>query len=150
MRDVATKRKPGKLLGDAGEHYALSRFSFAERYAAKMPDNWQAYDLVVETGEGLARVSVKTRSESAGWPKSRWFSFDDRQDCDWYVFVFKGAESGLRAWVIPSDICIVNSNKVGPKRKQPWMRDVSWAKLNRGPLDQYEDNWELDRGKGTS
>ena len=61
-------RPSSKLLGDAGEHYALSQFSFAEKYAAKMPDNWEAYDLAVETG-GLVRVSVKTRSESEGWKK---------------------------------------------------------------------------------
>ena len=46
------KKKNTKLLGNAGEHFALSQFSFAERYAAKMPDNWE-YDLVVETGHGL-------------------------------------------------------------------------------------------------
>ena len=59
---MATKERPSsKLLGDAGEHYALSQFSFAGKYAAKMPDNWEAYDLAVQTG-GLVRVSVKTRS----------------------------------------------------------------------------------------
>jgi hypothetical protein len=58
-----------KMLGDAGEHYALSRFTFSGKPAMKMPDGWRAYDLAVETGEGLARVSVKTRSESVGWKK---------------------------------------------------------------------------------
>jgi len=41
------------LLGDTGEHYAQSQFSFAGKYAAKMPDNWKGYDLAVETGTGL-------------------------------------------------------------------------------------------------
>ena len=63
---MPTKARPSsKLLGDAGEHYALIQFSFAGKYAAKMPDNWEGYDLAVETG-GLVRVSVKTRSESEG------------------------------------------------------------------------------------
>lgn len=31
-------RTPGKLLGDAGEHYALSQFSFAGRYDATLVD----------------------------------------------------------------------------------------------------------------
>ena len=43
----------GKLLGDAGEHYALSRLSFAGKHAAKMPDNWEAYDLAVEVVPGF-------------------------------------------------------------------------------------------------
>ncbi len=31
-------RAPSKLLGDAGEHYALSQLSFSGKFAAKMPD----------------------------------------------------------------------------------------------------------------
>ena len=71
---MATKRISTKLLGDAGENYALSQFSFAGNYAAKMPVNWEGYDLAVETGAGLVRVSVKTRSESIGHAIRR---FDD-------------------------------------------------------------------------
>ncbi len=77
-----------KILGDAAEHYALSQFSFAGMPAVKMPDNWRAYDLAVETGPGLLRVSVKTRSESVGWKNSKWFSFDDRKEL-FYVFELK-------------------------------------------------------------
>lgn len=139
------KKKGSKLLGDAGEHFALSQFSFAERYAAKMPDNWEAYDLVVETGQGLARVSVKTRSETEGWKAGSWFVFDDRKECDWYVFIFKPAEGNIRSWIIPSDICIENANTFTEKRKDPWVRDVSWAKLNRQPLMRFEDNWAMER-----
>ena len=138
------KKKGTKLLGDAGEHFALSQFSFAERYAAKMPDNWEAYDLAVETGHGLARVSVKTRSESEGWKAGSWFVFDDRKECDWYVFVFKSANGDIRSWVFPSDVCIANANKFTKKRKDPWVRDVSWAKLNREPLNRYEGNWTME------
>lgn len=137
-------KKGTKLLGDAGEHFALSQFSFAEKYAAKMPDNWEAYDLVVETGQGLSRVSVKTRSETEGWKAGSWFVFDDRKECDWYVFIFKTSTGDIRSWVIPSDVCIANANTFTKKRKDPWVRDVSWAKLNRDPLCQYEDNWKME------
>jgi hypothetical protein len=142
------KKKPGKLLGDAGEHYALSQFSFAGKYAAKMPDNWEAYDLAVETGTGLVRVSVKTRSESIGWAKSRWFNFDDRKDCDWIVLIFKPAQGLLHSWVIPYDLAKASGNTPGATRKDPWFRDLSWAKLNREPLAAYKDNWSLIREFG--
>lgn len=132
-----------KLLGDAGEHFALSQFSFAGKYAAKMPDNWEGYDLAVETGEGLARVSVKTRSESDGWKSSRWFNFDDRKPCDWFVFLFKAREGALRAWVVPFETAIAHANSPGPKRKDAWQREISWVKLTKGPLVVYEDNWQL-------
>lgn len=140
------KKAPGKLLGDAGEHYALSQFSFSGKYAAKMPDNWEAYDLAVETGDGLVRVSVKTRSETAGWATSKWFIYDDRKQCDWRVFVFKPQEGKIRAWVIPFELAQTFGSKAGPNRKDPWSRDVSWAKLNKPPFCFYEDNFSLTTG----
>lgn len=143
MPSTAT-RLSTKLLGDAGEHYALSQFSFAGKYAAKMPDNWEAYDLAVETGDGLMRVSVKTRSESAGWNTSRWFNFDDRKQCDWIVFIFKPSNGNVRSWVIPYNVAKSNANTPGPGRKEAWFRDISWLKLNKPPLLAFENNWSLD------
>ena len=136
-------RSGGKLLGDAGEHYALSQFSFAGKFAAKMPDNWEGYDLAVEAGQGLLRVSVKTRSESEGWKASRWFNFDDRKECDWIVLIFKPTAGALRSWVIPYVVAKAHSNVPGPNRKDAWFRDLSWAKLNTLPLAAYENNWAL-------
>jgi hypothetical protein len=81
MEAIPLKRT-AKMLGDAGEHYAVSQFTFSGRPATKMPDGWKSYDLAVETGTGLVRVSVKTRSESQGWRTSKWFNFDDRRACD--------------------------------------------------------------------
>lgn len=132
-----------KILGDAGEHYALSRFSFAGKYAAKMPDNWEGYDLAVETGLGLVRVSVKTRSETKGWIASKWFSWDDRKPGDWFVFVFKPANSPIRAWIVPRDVLEMRSNRPSEDRKKPWMREISWSRLNAIDLLQFEDNWSL-------
>jgi len=143
MTASRAKRSPNKLLGDAGEHYALSQFSFAGKYAAKMPDNWEAYDLAVETGSGLVRVSVKTRSESEGWKTSRWFIFDDRKECDWIVFIFKPNVGVVRSWIMPYEIAKSHANTPGPRRKDPWFRDVSWSRLNKPPLSGYENNWSL-------
>ncbi len=93
-----------RMLGDAGEHYALSQFTFAGKPASKMPDGWCGYDLAVETGHGLARVSVKTRSESEGWSKGSWFMFDERMECDWLVFIFRPKAGPVRSWVIPFSV----------------------------------------------
>ncbi len=145
MERITTRKKrlPGKLLGDAGEHYALSQFSFAGKYAAKMPDNWEAYDLAVETGSGLVRVSVKTRSETSGWKANSWFTFDDRKECDWVVFIFKPRTGIVRSWIVPYEVVEQNANVPGLGRKDAWFRDVSWAKLNKSPLADYENNWSL-------
>jgi hypothetical protein len=132
-----------KMPGDAGEHYALSQFTFAGKPASRMPEGWSGYDLAVETGQGLARVSVKTRSESDRWSTGSWFMFDDRMECDWLVFVFKQKSGPVRAWVIPFSAAKQYGNAPTPRRKDPHNRDVSWAKLNRDPLLRYENNWEL-------
>lgn len=132
-----------KMLGDAGEHYALARFTLAGRPASKMPDNWTGYDLAVETGTGLVRVSVKTRQESPGWKQGSWFSFDERLACDWMVFVFNPKSGPLRAWIVPFEVAREHGNRPTAERKDPHNRDVSWAKLNRSPLDAYEDNWSM-------
>ena len=138
-------RTPGKLVGDAGEHYALSQLSFAGKYAAKMPDNWEAYDLVVEAGTGPPlKVSVKTRTQSDGWTSSKWFNFDDRKECDWIVLIFKPNEGVVRSWVIPFAVARENASVSGPNRQDPWSRDVSWKKLTTGRLAGFENNWSLN------
>ncbi|TVQ76813.1 MAG: hypothetical protein EA380_08110 [Phycisphaeraceae bacterium] len=133
-----------KMLGDAGEHYALSQFTLAGLPASKMPDNWEGYDLAVESGAGLVRVSVKTRKETANWKNGNWFLFDDRKKCDWIVFIFVQKDADIRAWVIPFPLALKNANTPGPSRKDPWNRDISWKKLNAEPLHTYEDNWRME------
>ena len=132
-----------KMLGDAGEHFALSQFTFAGRPASKMPDGWAGYDLAVESGHGLVRVSVKTRAETPGWKAGSWFIFDERLECDWLVFLFLPKESPVRAWVLPFHVAREYGNKPRAERKDPHNRDVSFAKLNREPLGRYENNWAL-------
>jgi hypothetical protein len=141
---MATKRISSKLLGDAGEHYALSQFSFAGNYAAKMPDNWEGYDLAVETGAGLVRVSVKTRSETVRFAAGAWFNWDDRKVCDWFVFIFKASHGQLRSWVIPTNLVEKYSSNPGPMNKNPWSRDLKWTKLTQPILAAYEDNWSMN------
>lgn len=132
-----------KMVGDAGEHYALSQFTFAGRPATKMPDGWTGYDLAIVVGDRLDRVSVKTRTETASWKSASWFMFDERTECDWYVFIFKGKDGALRAWVMPSDVALANANVPTEGRKDRHIRDISWAKLIRNPLAAYENNWSL-------
>ena len=149
MSPKTTQAQNSKVLGDAAEYYALSQFAFAGRPGTKMPDNWEGYDLAVETGTdtgegtGLQRVSVKLRTESDGWNAASWFLFDDRRKCDWIVFIFKQKDGVLRSWIIPFTIATANANTPGPQRKDPWMRDISFEKLQKKPLCDYENNWEL-------
>ena len=144
MADTSSRFEvTGKMLGDAGEHYALSQFTFAGRAGSKMPEGWSAYDLAIESGTRLVRVSVKTRSETVGWKTSSWFIFDDRAICEWLVFIFKPKAGPVRSWVIPFSVAGEHANKPTAARKDPHNRDISWAKLNRMPLLGYENNWEL-------
>jgi hypothetical protein len=132
-----------KMLGDAGEHYALSQFTFAGKPASKMPDGWTGYDLAVESGQGLVRVSVKTRSETERWKAGSWFNFDERLECDWLVFIFLPLQGAVRTWIMPFEVARKFGNSPRPERKDPHNRDVSFAKLNREPLSRYESNWTL-------
>ena len=143
---MATRLNITKLLGEAGEHYAVSQFSFAGIYATRMSTNWEGYDLSVESGAGLSRVSVKTRSESAQLKGNGSFTWDDRKVCDWFVFIFKSSNGPLRSWVIPADLVHKYSNKPGAKRMDPWLRELSWRKLTQPVLAAYEDNWTMCKG----
>jgi len=138
------------MLGDAGEHFALSNFTFAGLPATKMPDGWSAYDLAVETGRGLVRVSVKTRSETPRWRTGNWFTFDDRRECEWLALVFQPSDGPIRAWIIPFDVAKRRANVPGTDRKDPHVRDISWSKLLKPPLAQYENNWSLEIGAPAS
>lgn len=133
-----------RLLRYAGEHHALSQFSLAGKYAARMPDCWQGYDLAVETGSELVRVSVKTRGESAGFRNKTLFYWDDRRVCDWFVFVFKPIKGPVRSWIVPSEFVEASSSKPRPLLEDPWFRDISLKKLNDPPLADYEDNWSME------
>jgi hypothetical protein len=133
-----------KLLGDAGEHYALSQFSFAGKYAAKMPDNWQGYDLAVETGSELVRVSVKTRGESANMRYSPLFHWNHRRCCDWIVFLFKPKQDPFRSWVVPAMLADERATKSREWMDRPLDRELSLTRLGKPPLAEYADNWSME------
>jgi hypothetical protein len=133
-----------KLLGDAGEHYALSQFSFAGKYAAKMPDNWQGYDLAVETGSELVKVSVKTRSESADMRYSPLFHWNHRRCCDWIVFLFQPKQGSFRSWIIPAMLAEECAMKSREWMNMPLDRELPLTRLGKPPLAEYEDNWSME------
>jgi len=133
-----------KLLGDAGEHYALSQFSLAGKYAAKMPDNWQGYDLAVETGSELVRVSVKTRSESAELRDIPLFRWDHRKSCDWIVFVFMPKQGPFRSWVVPAKLADEFATKSREWMDKPLDRELRLTRLGKPPLAEYADNWSME------
>jgi len=60
------------------------------------------------------------------------------------VFVYRSSAGNLRSWVIPSTVALQNANQPTAKNKNPGIRDITWAKLNRNPLRAYEGNWQLD------
>ena len=124
--DVTTK-----MLGDAGEHYALSQFIFAGRACAKMPDCWPQYDLAIVSGDRLISVSVKTRSETDKWKSGSWFVFDERSVCDWLVFIFKKKDGRVRSWVIPFEVACENANTYTSARKDPKRRQSQTKRCNR-------------------
>jgi hypothetical protein len=140
---MADFRVTSKMLGDAGEHYALSQFTFAGQPTTKMPDGWSGYDLAVHSNDSLLKVSVKTRSETASWKAGSWFNFDETIGCDWIVFVFKPLSGKVRSWIMPFSVAREFGNKPTATRKDPHNRDVSWSKLNREPLARYEENWSM-------
>ena len=133
-----------KLLGDAGEHYALSQFSLAGKYAAKMPDNWQGYDLAVETGSELVKVSVKTRSESADMRYSPLFHWNHRRCCDWIVFLFQPKQGSFRSWIIPAMLAEEFATKSMEWMNMPLDRELPLTRLGKPPLAEYEDNWSME------
>lgn len=134
-----------KLLGDAGEHYALSMLSFSGRYAAKMPDNWKKYDLVVEEDRVPVRVSVKTRSQTKGWTSLSHYRFDVNHEVEWFVFILKQKVGAVRAWVVPWKVAVANAKPTKEEAKALSLRRIPFKQLTEPPFAAFEDNWTLER-----
>lgn len=134
-----------KILGDSGEHYALSMLGFAGLPCSKLPDNWKYYDLIVQRNNVLERISVKTRSESASFGKSSWFSFETTGNYEWVIFIVKFHNREVRSWAIPLDVAVQHSSARVTGSKNPDRRTISWGKLEESPLIKYFDNWLLER-----
>jgi hypothetical protein len=133
-------RATRKMLGDAGEHYALAKFGFLGIPCAKMPDNWPEYDFVLEVEGVLLKVAVKTRSETRSFSKSSWFGVDADAIIDWLVFIVAFNSGEIRSWVVPQDKCLEYAT---PKDKST--RHISWQQLENPELLIYRENWSLNR-----
>jgi len=132
-----------KILGDAGEHYAISQFSFNGLNAMKMPDNWKSYDIGVEKNNKLLKVSVKTRSETIGWLKSKWFSWDKEDNFDFIVLIFRDKKGEIFNWVLPNKIANMFCSVPSVGAKDQNYRELSWSKLQQKDLLKYRNNWNL-------
>jgi hypothetical protein len=129
-----------KMLGDAGEHYAITKFAFSGIPGAKMPENWPEYDFVLEDGTRLLKVAVKTRSETFKFSRSSWFIVNANSKIDWSVFIINFRSGEIRSWIIPQDRCLEHAT---PKDKS--IRHISWHQLELPELAQYRENWKLNR-----
>jgi len=131
-----------KHLGDAGEYFVLSQFSFTGLPSAKMPDNWPEYDLVVDVNGELKKVSVKTRSKTNGSFETEHCKFSKKDKFDFLVCIFIKSRKEVRSWIIPE--AVATKDKFAPKSKDPDYRRLSYKQLTEeGDLKKYEDNWSL-------
>jgi hypothetical protein len=134
-----------KIIGDAGEHYALSQFSFNGIFGVKMPDNWKSYDLIIDYGERLHRVSVKTRTESRGWKSSKWFHWGKNDKFDFLVLIFKHEEGLIDSWILPRTLAVEYSTKPGEKAKDQNLMEIKWnTLLNTPSLEHCKENWQMN------
>jgi len=131
-----------KHLGDAGEYFALSQFSFEGLPSAKMPDNWPEYDLAIGTKEKLKTVSVKTRLTSNGSFNTEHCKFNAKDNFDFIACIFVISREDIRSWIIPGSIA--KNKEFAPKSKNQDYRRLSFKQLENEPgLKIYEDNWTL-------
>jgi hypothetical protein len=132
-----------KILGDAGEHYALGMFGFAGLACSKLPDNWKHYDLIVQKENKIERISVKSRSETKSFSKNSWFIFEVTGQYEWVVFIVKFKTGELKSWVIPVSVALKHATKPKDKSDSPNDRRLSWGKLEGPSLIKYLDNWSM-------
>jgi hypothetical protein len=132
-----------KILGDAGEHYALGMFGFAGLACSKLPDNWKYYDLIVQKENKIERISVKSRSETKSFSKNSWFIFQATEQYEWVVFIVKFKTGELKSWVIPVSVALKHATKPKDKSDSPNDRRLSWGKLEGPSLIKYLDNWSM-------
>lgn len=134
-----------KILGDSGEHYALSMFGFSGLQCSKLPDNWKHYDLIVQRDNKIERISVKTRSESKSFSRNSWFKFDATGEYEWVVFIIKFDSGDLKSWVIPISFALKEASKPTGDPKNSNDRRLSWNKLESAKFMRYLNNWALQK-----
>jgi hypothetical protein len=134
-----------KILGDAGEHYALSMFGFFGFPCSKLPDNWRHYDLIVQKDNKIERISVKVRSETPSFSKSSWFIFEATGQYEWVVFIIKFKSGELKTWIIPVPIALKYASVPESNSNNPNDRRLSWSKLEGPDFINYLNNWSLTK-----
>lgn len=127
-----------KQLGDGGEFYALSQFIFTGRAAAKMPDNWPNYDIIVDLNGELKKISVKTRTTSKKTFITEHCKFSANDTFDFLVCIFKSSEK-VRSWIVPANVA-KKKGQISSSSKKDYRR-LSFKQLNE--MEVYEDNWSL-------
>lgn len=134
-----------KILGDAGEHYAIAKFSFAGAFCSKMPDNWPAYDIFLQKDDAKFCVSVKTRSETASFSQSSYFKFDAIDQSQWFVCIAKYVDGQIDAWVIPTSVVKKKFKRLESVSKgKPVVEYKTTVSQLRSDLMRFKENWALD------
>ena len=141
---MATTRINSRMIREAGQHFAISQFNFSGKCAAKMANNWDAFDLVVETGTALARVCVVTKLEPNAFGAKIWFGWDDRKPNDWFVFILRTIKGESWSWVIPRHLVEQYSNHRSATADSRLHREIFLKKLKEPVLASYADNWALN------
>lgn len=132
-----------KMLGDAGEHFALAMLTFHGLRCVKMPDNWPEHDLIVERKNVLEKVSVKTRSkQSSSYSESSWFGINRNTTADWLICVLMGNEKTIEAWVIPMSIAL-RAAEENIKNNEQEKLHISVRTLRTEKFKKYEANWYM-------
>ena len=132
------------MLGDAGEHYAIAKLSFAGACCSKMPDNWPAYDIFLQKGDQSFCISVKTRSETASFGSSSYFRFSSIDQCQWLICIVKRANGEIDGWVIPTTIAATQFKlvKTSPGEKLIPEYKTTFSQLS-SKLKRFKENWDL-------
>lgn len=151
-----------KVVGAAGEHFAMYELLRRGLIAALTPEGVPNVDILVSdiNGKRLSAVQVKTASANRpAWPLSKKQENVSGLSLFYCFLMPEGNDmDGFSSWIIPSDVvaehvweCHANwltGNKPdGTARQNSDMRALhhhykGLDRYSRGWLDQYKDNWE--------
>lgn len=131
-----------KILGDAGEHYAIANFSFNGASCSKMPDNWPSYDIFLQKAEEKFCISVKTRSETTSFGLNSHFKFDSVKYYEWLVCIVKYRSGIIDAWVLPINVATKYSNLSESLENNSYSYRLPFRRL-KNELSRFKENWAL-------
>ena len=139
-----------KMLGDAGENFALGMLTFHGFPCVKMPDCWPQYDLIVEKNNVLQKISVKTRSKTRSFSESSWFGIDSNATFEWLICVLMVDENTIQAWIVPKN-ALKKVNKSVKNEAQDKLHNrptetadrISIKTLQSDKYKKFEANWHM-------